>query len=165
MTVDRTITLTPELQELKAACRALVRAFGGQVAAAERLGTRQQRISDCCSANTDAFLRVDEIAILEAETVGYPGHPHVTNVLARQRGRETVETPIAPATGCDLLKLFAGHSKESSDLAQTILEAKADDGDIDLVEAEAIDDCIDDVIGNALAMRAEVRMIIREGRQ
>lgn len=164
MSTDRTITLTPELQELKAACRALVRAFGGQVAAAERLGTRQQRVSDCCSANTDSFLRVDEIAILEAETVGYPGHPHVTNVLARQRGRETVETPAAPASGRDLLKMFAAKSKSSSQLAETLLEANAD-GDITLHEAEAIDDAIDDVVGNALAMRAEVRMIIREGRQ
>jgi tyrosyl-tRNA synthetase len=164
MTTDRTITLTPELQQLKAACRALVRAFGGQVAAADRLSTRQQRISDCCSANTDSFLRVDEIATLEAETVGYPGHPHVTNVLARQRGRETVETPAATATGRDLLKLYAHHSKENSDLAQTLLDANAD-GDIELIEAEAIDDAIDDVISCALAMRAEVRMIIREGRQ
>lgn len=164
MSIERTMTLTPELQELKAACRSLVRAFGGQVAAAERLGTRQQRISDCCSANTDAFLRVDEVAILEAETVGYPGHPHVTNVLARQRGRETVETPAATATGRDLLKLYARQSKENSDLCQAVLGAKAD-GAIDLVEAEAIDDAIDDVIGGALAMRAEVRMIIREARQ
>lgn len=164
MSIERTFTLTPELQELKAACRSLVRAFGGQVAAAERLGTRQQRISDCCSANTDAFLRVDEVAILEAETVGYPGHPHVTNVLARQRGRETVETPAIAATGRDLLKLYALQSKETSDLCEAVLEANSD-GDIELTEAEAIDDAIDDVIAGALAMRAEVRMIIREARQ
>lgn len=164
MSIERNITLTPELQELKAACRALVRAFGGQVAAAERLGTRQQRISDCCSANTDAFLRVDEIAILEAETVGYPGHPHVTNVLARQRGRETVETPAVTATGRDLLKLYAQQSKENSDLCEAVLMANSD-GDIELHEAEAIDEAIDDVVTGALAMRAEVRMIIREARQ
>jgi len=164
MSVDRTLTLTPELQELKAACKALVRAFGGQVAAAERLGTRQQRISDCCSANTDAFLRIDEIAALEAETVGYPGHPHVTSVLARQRGHAAVPMPDHSATGLDLLKLFARQSKETSELAGAVVEAHEDDV-IELYEAEAINDAIDDVIANALAMRAEVRMIIREARQ
>lgn len=164
MSTERTITLTPELQELKAACRALVRAFGGQVAAAERLGTRQQRVSDCCSANTDSFLRVDEIAILEAETVGYPGHPHVTTVIARQSGHMAVLTPAHIASGLDLLKLFARQSKETAELAAAIVDAHADD-EITLTEAEAINDAIDDVIPNALAMRAEVRMIIREGRQ
>lgn len=164
MSVARTVTLTPEQQELKLACFALVKAFGGQTAAAEFLGTRQQRISDGCSTNTDAWLRIDEIEALEARTVGSPGHPHVTCLLARRRRFDLAAMPRTAATGRDLLKLYAHQSKENSDLAQTLLEANAD-GDIELHEAEAIDDAIDDVIACALAMRAEVRMIIREGRQ
>ena len=99
MSVERNIALPPEQQEIKEAFRALVKAYGGQDAVAKRLGTRQQRISDCCSTTTDAFPRADEIATLEAETVGYPGHPHVTTVLARQRLRELVPTPNIAATG------------------------------------------------------------------
>lgn len=164
MSVARNITLPVDLQEIKTACADLVRAFGGQVAAAERLGTRQQRISDCCSKNTDAFLRIDEVALLEADTVGYPGHPQVTSLLARRLGAELVTTPRTTARGLDLLKLYALQAKETSDLASTLVEAHVDEA-ITLAEAEAIDDDIDQVIANALAMRAEVRMIIREGRQ
>lgn len=164
MTVARNITLPPAMQELKTACAELVRAFGGQVAAAERLGTRQQRISDCCSKHTDAWLRIDEIAILEAETIGHPGHPQVTALLARRVGADLVTTPRVTATGTDLLKLFAAQSQDTADLARVIVAAHVDD-QIDLDEARAIDDVIDDVIANALAMRAEVRMIIREAGQ
>lgn len=164
MTVERGITLTPELQELKEACRALVKAYGGQESAATRLHTRQQRISDCCSTSTDAFLRIDEIATLEAETVGYPGHPHVTSVLARQRSRELVPTPRIAATGRDLLILFAKQSKGSSDLAEAILDAHADDH-VDAHEAEQIEAAADEVTATALAIRAEARMIQREARQ
>lgn len=164
MSVTRNITLPVEQQELKTACAELVRAFGGQVAAAERLGTRQQRISDCCSKTTDAFLRIDEIATLEAETIGYPGHPQVTALLARRVGAELVTLPRVDAKGADLLKLYANQSKETAELAGAIVDARAD-GDIELHEAEAIDDEIDQVIANALSIRAEVRMIIREARQ
>ena len=165
MSARRNIVLTPAQQELKLACFELVKAYGGQDAAGKRLGRDQRRISECCSTSTDLWLRLDEIAILEAATVGHPGHPHVTRHLAVRLDSEIVPMPGEAATGRDLLKLFASQSKETSDLAQTILEAKTDDDEIDLVEAEAIDDAIDDVIANALAMRAEVRMIIREGRQ
>lgn len=164
MTVASDIILSAADQELKTACTALVRAFGGQIPAAARLGTRQQRISDCCSKHTDAWLRLDEVAILEAETIGHPGHPQVTALLARRIGADLVITPRVTATGNDLLKMFAAQSQETADLARVIVEAHVDD-EIDLAEAMAIDDVIDDVIANALAMRAEVRMIIREARQ
>lgn len=164
MTSERTITLPVELQELKAATRSLVRAYGGQEAAARRLGTRQQRVSDCCSRNTDAFLRLDEIAILEAETVGLPGHPHVTCVMARQNDRELVETPTIAATGRDLLRLFAQTSKSNSDLAEAVLAAHQDDV-ITAQEAAQIEDAISDMIATGLTIRSEVRMIQRENRQ
>ena len=165
MSMRRNIVLTPEQQELKLACFALVKAYGGQEAAGKRLGRDQRRISECCSTSTDRWLRLDEIAILEAATVGHPGHPHVTSLMAARIDSEIVPMPRGAASGRDLLKLFAAQSKETSDLAQTVLEAKSDDDEIDLLEAEAIDDAIDDVIANALAMRAEIRMIIREARQ
>lgn len=164
MTVERDITLTPEEQEIKVASRALVKAYGGQEAAAARLGTRQQRISDCCSTSTDAFLRVDEIAIMEAATVGYPGHPHVTSVLARQRSRELVPTPSIAATGRDLLMLFAKQSKGNSKLAEKILDAHRDDH-VDYAEAGQIEAAADQAAATALAIRAEARMIRRECRQ
>lgn len=164
MSVTRNITLPPEMQEVKEACRALVKAYGGQEVAAIRLGTRQQRISDCCSTSTDAFLHADEIAILEAETVGYPGHPHVTTVLARQRSRELVPTPAIEATGRDLLLLFAKQSKGNSKLAEAILGAHEDDH-IDYDEAVQIEAAADQVIATALATRAEARMIQRERRR
>lgn len=164
MSVERNITLPPEQQEIKEASRALVKAYGGQDSVAKRLGARQQRISDCCSTSTDAFLRVDEIATLEAETVGYPGHPHVTGVLARQRSRELVPTPHIAATGRDLLMLFAKESKSNSNLAEAILGAHRDDH-IDNAEAEQIEAAADQVIATALAIRAEARMIQREFRQ
>ncbi len=164
MSVERNITLPPEQQEIKEAFRALVKAYGGQDAVAKRLGTRQQRISDFCSTTTDAFPRADEIATLEAETVGYPGHPHVTTVLARQRLRELVPTPNITATGRDLLMLFARQSKGNSELAEAILEAHEDEH-VDCAEAEQIEAAADQVIATALAIRAEARMIQREYRQ
>lgn len=164
MSVERGVTLIPEQQEIKEACRALVKAYGGQEAAAKRLGTRQQRISDCCSTSTDAFLRIDEIAILEAETVGYPGHPHVTSVLARQRSRELVPTPNIAATGRDLLVLFAKQSKGNSKLAEKILDAHEDDH-VDADEAAQIEAAADQAAATALAIRSEARMIQREYRQ
>lgn len=161
MTVARDITLPVDQQRLKTACAELVRAFGGQVAAAHRLNTRQQRISDCCSKTTDAFLRIDEIAVLEAETIGYPGHPHVTSLLASRIDAQIVTTPRVTATGKDLLQLYAAQARETADLAGEIAAAQMD-GEIRLHEARRIDAEIDQVIAGALAMRAEVRMIIRE---
>lgn len=161
MTERRDIVLPPDQQELKTACRALVHAFGGQVAAAARLGTRQQRISDCVSRNTESFLRIDEIAIMEDETVGHPGHPHVLATRARQLGYELVRTPTTTASGRDLLQLFAEQSKENSELAQAILAAHAD-GQITSDEAERIDRECNDIMAVTLALRAEARLIIRE---
>jgi hypothetical protein len=161
MSDRRDIVLPADQQELKGACRALVRSFGGQDAAASRLGTRQQRISDCINRSTDSFLRIDEIAVLEDETVGHPGHPHVTAARARQLGYELVRTPTITATGKDLLQLFARQSKENSDLAQAIVEAHAD-GTITGSEAERIESECDDIIATALAMRAEARLIRKE---
>lgn len=161
MSERRDIVLPADQQELKGATRALVRTFGGQEAVASRLNTRQQRISDCINQNTESFLRIDEIAVLEDETVGMPGHPHVTATRARQLGYELVRIPTITATGKDLLHLFARQSKENSDLAQAIVESSAD-GNICAADAERIERELDDIIANAVAMRAEARLIRKE---
>lgn len=156
--------LPVEDQELKTACGQLVRAYGGQEAAAERLGRRQQHVSDCCNKRLrDKWLRVDDVAVLESETLGHAGHPHVTALLARRGGFDLVPTPAIAATGRDLLILFAEQSKRSGHLAETVLAAHAD-GVIDQDEAAAIEAAASEVIAAALAMRAEARMIQREGR-
>lgn len=164
MSTDRAAALPVEAQELKTACGQLVRAYGGQDAAAERIGRRQQHVSDCCSKQQDKWLRIDEIATLESETIGHPGHPHVTHLLARRGGFELVPTPTIAATGRDLLRLFAHQSKQTSDLAEAVLDAQAD-GVVTPEEAAVIEAAADQVIATALAMLAEARMIQREARQ
>lgn len=164
MSDDRYMTLSVEDQELKTACGQLVRAYGGQEAAGERIQRPQQHVSACCHKRRDKWLRIDEIATLESETVGHAGHPHVTALLARRAAFELVPTPTIAATGRDLLMLFAEQSKRSGKLAETVLAAHAD-GIIDCDEAAQIEAAADQVIAAALAMRAEVRMIQREALQ
>lgn len=163
MTIERDTALTGDEQELKAASRQLVKNFGGQDCAAARFNTQQQRISELVNSRTDAFFRIDQVATMEAETVGYPGHPNVTRALARQSGFELVPTPAIAATGRDLLRLFAKQSRGNSDLAQTILSAH-DDDHIDYGEAVQIEAAADQVLATILAIRAEARMIQREQR-
>ncbi|OHC96406.1 MAG: hypothetical protein A2792_00220 [Sphingomonadales bacterium RIFCSPHIGHO2_01_FULL_65_20] len=162
MSDDRYITLPVEDQEIKTACGKLVRAYGGQEAAGERIGRPQQHVSDCCNKRRGKWLRIDEVATLESETLGHQGHPHVTALLARRAGFELVPTPTITATGRDLLILFAKQSRKTSDMAETIIEAH-DDERIDYDEAVAIEAEADRVIANALAIRAEARLIQREG--
>lgn len=162
MSDDRYITLPVEDQEIKTACGKLVTAYGGQEAAGERIGRPQQHVSACCHKRRDKWFRIDEIATLESETQGHPGHPHVTALLARRGGFELVPTPIIAATGRDLLILFAKQSRKTSDMAETIIAAHDDDR-ITYDEAVAIEAEADRVIANALAIRAEARMIQREG--
>ena len=164
MSDDRYITLSVEDQELKTACGKLVRAYGGQDAAGERIQRPQQHVSACCHKRRDKWLRIDEIATLEGETIGHDGHPHVTALLARRGGFELVPTPSIPATGRDLLVLFAKAAKGSSQLAEAVLDALGD-GVVEAREAAEIEAAADEVIATALAMRAEARMIQREARQ
>jgi hypothetical protein len=161
---DRYITLSVEDQELKTSCGKLVRAYGGQEAAGERIARPQQHVSACCHKRRDKWLRIDEVATLESETVGHDGHPHVTALLARRAGFELVPTPTATATGRDLLILFAKQARGSSDLAEAIVDAHADDH-VDVDEAAMIEAAADQVIATALAIRAEARMIQREAGQ
>ncbi len=137
MKPDRTARVPPVDQLLKNGSDTLVRAFGGQDAAAAHLGTRQQRISDCVRPNTPDFLRINEVAALEDATHGSLGHPAVTRALARRQGFMLVRQPVAPTGDGDLLKLLGDLAGENGDIAKAVLSAIADKK-ITAAEAEAI---------------------------
>lgn len=163
MTGPRTISLPPEAQQLKQASRDLVRAAGGQDAAAEQTGSRQQRMSDVGLRNTSDFLRIDEVAALEDVTHGTIGHPVVTRLLARRQGYTLLRQPDAPPAGADLIKLVAEGAKENGDVASAILTSLADDGRIDAAEQARILCRIDEQVDVAMRLRATVAMIETEG--
>ena len=155
MSGDRTLRLTPPEQMLKAASKALIAAAGGQVACAEHLGTRQQRMSDVGLPNTPDFLRIDEVAALEDVTHGTLGHPHITHLLARRQGFTLLRQPAAPPDGTDLLKLVAETAKENGDVASAILNSLADGKITDVEQAEIVAQ-IDEQIDAAMRLRATV---------
>lgn len=137
MKPDRTAHVPPRDQLLKVASDQLVRAFGGQEAAGEHIGCRQQRVSDCVRPNTPDFLRISEVAALEDATHGTIGHPLVTRALARRQGFMLVRQPQAPAADGDILKLLGDLAAENGDIAKAVLDAIAD-GKIDAAEREHI---------------------------
>lgn len=162
MTADRTQRVAPDQQMLKAASRELIRAVGGQEAAAEFLGSRQQRMSDCGRPNTPDFLRLDEIARLEDVTHGDPGHPHITAALARRQGYAIVRLPDAPPAGRDLLSILAENARENGDVASAILSAIGD-GKVDGPERRAILGQIDEQIHVAMRLRSTIAALPEGG--
>lgn len=159
MTMQRTLTLPPQAQQLKQASRDLVRAAGGQEAAAEQTGSRQQRMSDVGLRNTADFLRIDEVAALEDITHGITGHPIVTRQLAKRQGYTLLRHPEAPPAGADLIKLVAEGAKENGDVASAILTSLADDGRIDATAQARILAQIDEQIDVAMRLRATVATV------
>ena len=163
MTDRRDASLTPEQLRLKSDSRALLRRFGGQDAAALRLGTRQQHLSDCVSPNVERFLTIAQVAVLEDETHGCAGHPIVTRGLAERQGFTLVRLPDAVPSGCDLLGLVAQQAKEGGEIASEICAALANDGAVDAGEAARVRAQVQDLIRVAVAMDAELALIEREG--
>ncbi len=140
----------PEL-ELKAATRDLMGVAGGTDGAAETLSrgdrrVRQQRMSDCQLANTEEFLRLDEVGRLEDVAIRTPAWPHVTRALAQRHGFDLVRRPEALPTELDWCGAIAGAVKEFGEAQQKILAAlptgvtarKVREGDIRREIAEAI---------------------------
>lgn len=158
MSGDRTLRLSPQEQQLKAATKALIHAAGGQVACAELLGCRQQRMSEVGLPNTPDFIRIDEVAAIEDITHGTVGHPHVTHLLARRQGFTLLRQPSAPPEGADLLKLVAETAKENGEVASAILTSLAD-GDISRIEQAHILEQIDEQIDAAMRLRGTVAML------
>ena len=127
---SRTVQHPPRLQALKAATKALVSAFGGQVAAGERLGRRHQHYSDVGLPNTSHFISIEDVIDLESETHGMAGHPHVTRALARAQGFALVRADAGDQAPEDWHSHIAGLAKMAGGLISDISQSLADDGNI-----------------------------------
>jgi len=123
--MNRTVQLAPRLQLLKSATRALIRSFGGQVAAGEHLGKRHQRYSDVALPNTEDFLTIAEVMELEANTVGMADHPPVTRALAREQGFVLVPASDDTPDGHDWLTHVARLSAEAGEITSDIAASVA----------------------------------------
>ena len=143
--MSRCEALTPEQQSGKAAFKALVRAFGGQEAAAAETGVRRQKISDMGLANVADFPTLDLIDALEARTVGLPGWPHVTGWLCRQRGGLFVPLPEGGDDPAGLALGVVEMAGELGDVSRAVSDALRPDGD-----------------GGAAVTRAEARRALDE---
>lgn len=126
MSGPRDVRLPAEQQDLKAASKALVRAYGGQEAASELLGRAQSRYSDTGSPNTEVFLTICEVAALEDRTAGAAGHPIVTRELARRQGYELVARPRALPAAEDLIACVGDLMREGADVMSAIGDALKD---------------------------------------
>jgi len=110
--------LSPILQGLRGAARALVRAVGGQEAAAATSTRvkRHQTFSDFVNPNGTAWMPIDAVVELEAVTRDTPSWPQVTRYLAQQTGHVLVRLPdITTADLGDVREAIARHAKESGE--------------------------------------------------
>lgn len=153
MSAPRDLVHAPALQVLKSASKALVRAFGGQDAAAALIGCRQQRMSDCGLANTPDFLRIDEVEQLEQVTQGLPGAPHVTRALAAATGHVLIKLPQTQGAG-DWLSSMGMLAKEAGDITSSIAVALADGSGVSADEARDILRECDEAVAALMAVRA-----------
>lgn len=136
----RSVTLSPEQQSGCASFKALVRAFGGQEAAASETGVRQQKISDMGLSNVAEFPTLELIDALEDRTVGLPGWPHVTHWLCHRRGGVFVPLPQGEDDADGMMVTVAELAGELGDVSRAISEAvcASGDGGRDVTGAEAV---------------------------
>lgn len=132
------VDLLPEAQVLKRATAQLVRAYGGQEAAAMLVGRAQSRLSDWGSVNRPDFMPIDAVAALEAVTHGVAGHPHVTRALAMASGHALIKLPDAVPGEADVFGWLANLSKEAGEVMGELGTALADDRRVDRGEAARI---------------------------
>lgn len=125
----RSIILSPEQQSGCASFKALVRAFGGQEAAASETGVRQQKISDMGLPNVAEFPTLDLIDALEDRTVGLPGWPHVTHWLCHRRGGVFVPLPQGEDDADGMMVTVAELAGELGDVSRAISDAVCASGD------------------------------------
>ena len=130
--------MSPDQQVLKGAARALVRAFGGQEAAAALVGRVQSAVSDWCSVNRPAFMPIDAVMALESVTQGVAGWPHVTRALAQASGHVLVRMPEAAPLDADVFGWLAHLSKEVGEVQAELGRALADDRAVTAREVPAI---------------------------
>ena len=130
--------LAPRDQELKEAFAALVSAFGGNEAVGEAIGRPHQRISEWRNAALARFAPIDAVARLEACTIGLPGHPQVTRLLARRAGYVLAPRVAAHGeAGCDMMQALAAMTAELGDVSRAMMAARAD-GTVCQADARAI---------------------------
>lgn len=135
----RTVTLSPDQQSGKSSFKGLVKAFGGQEAAASETGLRQQKISDMGLPNIAEFPTLDLIDHLEDCTVGLPGWPHVTNWLCHRRGGVFVPLPQGEIDADAVMVTVALLAAELGDVSRAVSSAvcASSAGGRDVTPAEA----------------------------
>jgi len=135
MSGERTLTLPGHLQALKRATKELIRAFGGQEAAAAETGRSQSRLAAYGLPNTADFAPIDVIDAIEDMTHGAPGWPHVTLAMCRRRGGMFVKLPD-PASPPTQWSGYVGRlGREAGALIDGICTDLSDDNDVKPDEA------------------------------
>jgi hypothetical protein len=137
MNGDREIVHPPQLQGGKAATKALIRAFGGQEAAAAETGKSQARLSTYGGPNTPDFVGIDVVVSLEGRTHGTPGHPHVTRWLAAEAGYMLVAKPAALLATADWCAALGDAVADFNDVQERLLRALP--GGVSAAEIRAAD--------------------------
>ena len=113
--------LNVDEQALKKATAALVKAAGGCEAAADYCRVSKSQLADYGSLNGVSYIPADVAADLEAVTHEYPGHPHVTQVLARRAGYALVPLPRPAPEDKSLPEHIACIVSETSDVTNKVL--------------------------------------------
>lgn len=162
MTTPRDLSLTPREQDLKAASRELIEAYGGQQSASALLGPAQSRYSDAGHNNTRVFLRIDEVVALEDRTAGRTGHPHVTRELARRQGYSLAPLPNALPAPMDLLQCLGVMAHEAGDV-MTSISAALVDRKFTKKEAKHSIGEIDELMQVLVTMRAGLELVVEGG--
>jgi hypothetical protein len=162
---SRTIQHSADKQALKVAAKTLVRAAGGQEAAAEASTRvkRQQAFSDYGLPNTPDFMPIDVVADLEAVAHGTAGYPQVTRLLAARAGFALVALPsLDVAAVGDLHAAIGRYAKEQGEATGRACMALAD-GKFCAADAHAVIPELDDAIEAAVTLRALLNHIAGEG--
>lgn len=159
MSWDRSAANPPVMQSLKAGTKALIRAFGGQEAAAAECGKSQGHMSRYGVPHTNDFMPIDDVLRLEACTHGQAGHPHVTRVLAREAGYVLVRAAPESVAPGEWHKAIGIIPKEVGEVVELVCDALCDaetPGAVTRreVEAKNIVGNIDEAIEKLFALRA-----------
>lgn len=146
------VVLSPADQEMKLAVRSLVDAFGGCDAVGAHFGRDYRRISELCNPALSQWMRLPWISELERMTVGLPGHPHVTRLLARRAGFVLVKRTDGQEDGAGVMAGLAAVQAELGDVARVVIDA-AKDGELDRAERKAALDQLAEVEARAASLR------------
>lgn len=165
--MSRAVALSPDQQSGKASFKALVKAFGGQDAAAEESGVRRQKISDMGLANVAEYPTLDLIDLLEDRTVDLPGWPHVTSWLCRRRGGVFVPLPQGGADADGMMRTVAEMAAEFGDVSRAVADAVCPHGpdgeEVNAAEARTALAALDDLDRVSAQLRHKLQSKIKGG--